>query len=542
MSVSPPASPTPATRASRLAPLRLAGAGESRRRRVQRMREAAIAGVLRVCAFGAVAALLLIVVFVFREALPILTSAETRTEANLGAFLSTPLWQPVGDVPKYGITSLLVGTLKIVLVAMLFAAPVAVLAAIFASEFAAPRLREFLKPAIELLAGIPSVVLGFFNDYTSILHTASYSTTFAVAVVMQILTYATLHLKDKTVAWFNREGAGRSKAAMLFSIWLIMFLSKFVFLGAIGVIFREKVEISGFVGLLLIIASVIIGGLGFYSYRQRNKSWKAGDLKLGQKLLANFPINDVEWIGIRQFQGQLHLAKKNESWVVQERADYPANFSTISDFLRKVWEMKIAQPVRVGASQLARLELTSPEKGTNAGTLVEFKDKNGKIINSLLLGKKHMREGQGDSPFGGGSGGYPDGRYLMVGTDIKTVAAVSDPLSSIEAKPEEWLNKDFFKVENLRSISVTTSNATNGWKLERASQTNDWKLAEVRPGEQLDTGKSSGATTALSGPSFHDVAVNAKPEETGLAARLMPGLERRLRSRITYTKGPRPSR
>jgi hypothetical protein len=105
---------------------------------------------------------------------------------------------------------------------------------------------------------IYSVVLGFFNDYTSILQTTSYSTTFAVAVVMQILTYATFLLKDKTVAWFKREGAGRNKAAMLFSIWLIMFLSKFVFLGAISVIFREQVEISGFVGLLLIIVCMTL--------------------------------------------------------------------------------------------------------------------------------------------------------------------------------------------------------------------------------------------------------------------------------------------
>jgi phosphate transport system permease protein len=75
---------------------------------------------------------------------------------------ATPVWQPVSSVPKYGITSLLVGTLKIVLVAMVFAVPIAVLAALYASEFASDRFREVLKPAIEMLAGIPSVVLGFF--------------------------------------------------------------------------------------------------------------------------------------------------------------------------------------------------------------------------------------------------------------------------------------------------------------------------------------------------------------------------------------------
>jgi phosphate transport system permease protein len=132
-------------------------------RRAQRVREAATAWLLRACAFSAVAGLLLIMVFVFKEALPVLTSAEVRKEASLGAFFSTSMWQPVSDHPRYGLAPLLGGTLKVVLVAMVFATPLAVLAALFTSEFAPPRLREVVKPAIELLAGVPSVVLGFFG-------------------------------------------------------------------------------------------------------------------------------------------------------------------------------------------------------------------------------------------------------------------------------------------------------------------------------------------------------------------------------------------
>ena len=127
-----------------------------------RLREGAITWLLRICAFAAVAGLLLIMVFVFREALPVLVDPEIQKEASLRAFFATPLWQPVGGVPKYGITSLLLGTFKVVTVAMMFAIPIGVLAAVFASEFATPRLREILKPVVEILAGIPSVVLGFF--------------------------------------------------------------------------------------------------------------------------------------------------------------------------------------------------------------------------------------------------------------------------------------------------------------------------------------------------------------------------------------------
>lgn len=100
---------------------------------------------------------------------------------------------------------------------------------------------------------IYSVVLGFFNDYTEILHTSSYSVTFAVAIVMQILTYLTFALKDVVKNNFKKRQGKLNTAGLVFSIWLILFLSKFIFLAVISFIFRESVEISGFIGLMLII-------------------------------------------------------------------------------------------------------------------------------------------------------------------------------------------------------------------------------------------------------------------------------------------------
>jgi phosphate transport system permease protein len=71
------------------------------------------------------------------------------------------IWQPVSEIPKYNMVPLLIGSLKATLVALLFSVPLGVGAAIYVSQLASPRLRELIKPTIELLAGIPSVVLGF---------------------------------------------------------------------------------------------------------------------------------------------------------------------------------------------------------------------------------------------------------------------------------------------------------------------------------------------------------------------------------------------
>lgn len=124
-------------------------------------------------AFVAISLILLIFVFVGKEALPVITSAHVHEEVTLETmFLAqqygteeNPLpyvWQPVSAVPKYSLMPLLLGTLKVTLIAMMFATPLALLAAIYTTEFAPRWLREAIKPVVEMLAGIPSVVLGFF--------------------------------------------------------------------------------------------------------------------------------------------------------------------------------------------------------------------------------------------------------------------------------------------------------------------------------------------------------------------------------------------
>lgn len=91
--------------------------------------------------------------------------SEYPSETGAGHVMSTLFskdWQPVSDRPRYGLLPLILGTLKVTLIAILFAGPIAILAAIYTAMFAPRRIREFIKPAIELLAGFPSVVIGFF--------------------------------------------------------------------------------------------------------------------------------------------------------------------------------------------------------------------------------------------------------------------------------------------------------------------------------------------------------------------------------------------
>jgi phosphate transport system permease protein len=119
----------------------------------------------------AIAGLVLIFIFVGKEAFPVLTSQEVQAEAGLSKLFLPQApefgaprafaWQPISSLPKMSLLPLFVGTLKATVVALLLALPLALGAALFTSEFAPPWMREIVKPVIELLAGIPSVVLGF---------------------------------------------------------------------------------------------------------------------------------------------------------------------------------------------------------------------------------------------------------------------------------------------------------------------------------------------------------------------------------------------
>ena len=265
---------------------------------------------------------------------------------------------------------------------------------------------------------------------------------------------------------------------------------------------------------LLIVVCVVLGAAGLILSKRKQADWNKASAELGQKLFKDFPINDVAQLRIKSHEAEVSVVKKGDDWVVKERGEYPANFGEVIDVLRKFLDVKVAQPQPITQAQLGRLELLPPDRATNSGTLVECKDAGGKTLVALTLGKKHMKQAKGEPQFGGGS--WPDGRYVMVGDDPKKVALIGDTpsLNNLEPKPEQWLNKDFFKVEKLKAVSVVAAQATNHWKLARETETGDWKLTDAKGDEKADSSKVSGMNFLLNTPSFNDVALAWSFNET----------------------------
>jgi phosphate transport system permease protein len=122
----------------------------------RRIGEDVVKGALAVCALISVATTLGIVVALFVPAF------EFFQDVSITGFLGGKEWAPLFEPAHFGVLPLIGGTLLVTAIASAVAMPLGLGSAIYLSEYASPRARGFLKPALELLAGIPTIVFGYF--------------------------------------------------------------------------------------------------------------------------------------------------------------------------------------------------------------------------------------------------------------------------------------------------------------------------------------------------------------------------------------------
>jgi hypothetical protein len=250
--------------------------------------------------------------------------------------------------------------------------------------------------------------------------------------------------------------------------------------------------------LLAVAAALAFAWLNLSKDSQQNAAVAA---RSGAKVV-DFPINEVARVTIKSGASELNLVKKEDLWTVQERAGYPANFGQISGLLRKLWEIKAVQEVKVGESQHSRLELVEPGKGENSGTLVQLLSGEGKELAGVLLGKKHLRKSEGAAmDFGGPSEGFPAGRYLKA-TNAAAVSLVSDTLDEVDPVPTRWIATDFINIEGPKVVSVTGANT---WSVSRQSVTAEWQLLGANAEETLDASKTAPFASLLTSSNVSDV-------------------------------------
>lgn len=100
------------------------------------------------------------------------------------------------------------------------------------------------------------LVLGLCNDYTSFVQAKSFSTILFASIVLEILTFLAFQLKNTIIAWLRDKQAVIYRLLIFFCVWMVMFVSKFVFIIALDLLFGSYITIEGFFGILFVVVSV----------------------------------------------------------------------------------------------------------------------------------------------------------------------------------------------------------------------------------------------------------------------------------------------
>jgi phosphate transport system permease protein len=138
-------------------------------------------------------------------------------EYNFFDFIAGRYWYPTSTPPKFGILSLIVGSLFVTLGASLIAIPIGIMAAFYIAEVAPPSIKDFLKSGIELLASIPSVVIGFIGMTTlvplvrTLFNLPTGLTSFTGSLMLAFMAMPTIvSISEdaiRAVPWQYKEGA-----------------------------------------------------------------------------------------------------------------------------------------------------------------------------------------------------------------------------------------------------------------------------------------------------------------------------------------------
>ncbi len=124
---------------------------------MQNRKESVMKGVFLVSSLIAVFSLVMIIVFIFANGLPFMF------EYGIIDFLFGTEWAPSNTPASFGILPMILGSIYVTIGAIIIGVPIGVLTSIFMAEFCPPRLYRWLKPAVNMMAAIPSIVYGFFG-------------------------------------------------------------------------------------------------------------------------------------------------------------------------------------------------------------------------------------------------------------------------------------------------------------------------------------------------------------------------------------------
>jgi len=260
--------------------------------------------------------------------------------------------------------------------------------------------------------------------------------------------------------------------------------------------------------VILLVILVVLAGAGALLIHSRDTRSSSGEM--GAYLLEQLPVNDIASIVIKTPTSAVSLKKAADSWIVEERFSYPADFAKLSEFVRTLKEVKVGRKFDASDKVLKRLSIRSPDDADaldeEKGTRVRMTDSKGNSLLDMVLGKTRAKDPQK---------GPPDGQYVRVG-EAPEIYLIDRILSSFEGGPAEWLEKSpvQFEAKDIRKIVCLGPGGTSvRYAFERPAKGKDLKLIEPTGDQKIKTSSLNRLANALSSLNITDVETSAAPVE-----------------------------
>jgi len=269
---------------------------------------------------------------------------------------------------------------------------------------------------------------------------------------------------------------------------------------------KRQVIVLWAIALLLVVTLIAVKSSrqdGFQSATEKSR---------GDTLLSDFEPAEVAKLEIQNGENSTVATKKDGTWLIANRDDYPADTTAINELLRKFDEVKVIEGIEADPSFAPRFGMdpkvtADSEKGTEVVLLNDA----GTELARLTFGKTSEGDANPMNPMGGGGA---NGRYVRNASDTSGIYKTSELFPTLNADASTWLKDDFIKVAKIKSVTVSEAGKpdTTAWKLTREDETKDFVLDALKDSEEIDNPALSAYKNLLSYARFEDVIPAAETE------------------------------
>ncbi|BBO71924.1 hypothetical protein DSCA_58540 [Desulfosarcina alkanivorans] len=247
--------------------------------------------------------------------------------------------------------------------------------------------------------------------------------------------------------------------------------------------------------LILLVAAGVLVAFSLLRFGEQNQT---GTVKMGAKLFADLPVNQVAGITIADAENRVTLVRGEKVWQVEERNGYPADFDELRDTVVKLSRLKVGRSFSATPESLIRLSLVTPSAPDTpgAGKQIILRDQSENILADVTLGQPRETDG-------GGSGG----QYLKK-ADAETIFLVDGSFRFLKTAPAQWLRKEILnvKADDVASVVCYSGDARPPvYTLKRPEKDEAPRLTPVPAGRTADPAKIDQVVDALSPLTLDDV-------------------------------------